>query len=93
MEFISTTDGVVIRQTQEVGPVLDRNAELRWADDRKGYTRDRTLRHVADIPPVLYYQWLKDYGIDACNPDHWEFVKRKLNDIEQLYLRTSTGRI
>jgi len=37
-------------------------------------------------------QWLKE-GIDIFNPAHEEAVKRKLNDSDNLFLRTAPGRL
>ena len=80
-----------IENRQDVQPILEHNkALLNSGED--GYSPDRFLRRVASIPNVVYLQWMKE-GIDACNPDHWPAVARKLNDPEWRYLRTAPGRV
>ena len=84
------SDTATIRRVQDVEPVLDRNKALYTHND--GYSPSRDIRRVASIPLVVVEQWMKE-GIDIFDPNCREAVKKKLNDPENLFLRTAPGRL
>ena len=81
---------VIIRKTQDVEPILERNKRLLTADD--GYSPSREFRRAASIPLVIVEQWLRE-GVDIFDPNCNEAVKRKLNDPQFAHLRTAPGRL
>lgn len=84
-------DGLlVIERAQDCTPILDHNKAL--ANDGDGYSSDRTLRRVASIPLVVVEMWMNE-GINIFDPNHADAIKRKLNDPDNLYLRTAPGRL
>lgn len=81
-----------IETVQDVEPLLDRNKELASHDDRGWVGRDKWMRRVGSIPPVVQLLWLNE-GIDIYKKEHWPAIARKLNDPEWAYLRTAPGRL
>ena len=41
-------------QVQDIGPTLALNQQLREHDDTKGWTHDRTMKHLASVPPIVF---------------------------------------
>ncbi len=95
-ELVSGTALNVIR-TQDVQPIIDLNkADQNDRDFNNGYTPSRDMQHVARIPLVVLEQWAKEAGIPkakiygkAMN----EIIRKKLNDPDNLFLRTGLGEI
>lgn len=85
-------DRLVIRATQDVEPILDRNKELANSGDR-GFTPSGNLRYVAEVPNIVIEDWLNKYGVNLFDPNHAPAVKRLLNSNEYAYLRTAPGHI
>lgn len=80
----------VIHRIQDVEPILEENKRLMTLND--GYSPSRELRRVATIPQVVVEQWMKE-GINIFDKNCREAVRRKLNDPENLFLRTAPGRV
>lgn len=90
--FRANGDGTYdVWSTQEVDPILDRNKAMYTHND--GYSPSRELRRAASIPMNLIQKWRNEEGINVLHPDYADALKRKLNDIDYLYLRTAPGRI
>lgn len=87
------TDETIIETVQDVSPFLERNKRLRNDEDYKKRGIKNEWWHVGSIPQVIQEKWLREYGIDCFNKDHWPRVRRLLNDPEYRYLTTTTGRI
>ncbi|HVD72719.1 MAG TPA: hypothetical protein VNC81_03950, partial [Xanthobacteraceae bacterium] len=72
---------IIAVTTQDVGPILDRNAELRAQPQRGDFGR-----HVASIPNVILVRWLnEEYArgntdLRMFTPAFNELVARKLRD-------------
>lgn len=77
--------------TGETDPVIERNKT--WATHNDGYTKDRTLRRVATIPPIIWLKWLNEDGRDAYKPENAKWLCDRLNDIDYQYLRTAPGQL
>jgi len=84
---------IVASATQDVEPILDRNAALRGAA-QPPRRRGDWGRHVASIPNVILVRWLNEEharGNTALRMFTAEFnalVQRKLADPDWAYLRT-----
>lgn len=89
--FDHAENQLVVKREQDVQPILEMNKKLYTEGD--GYSPSRTLRRVASIPFVVIERWINDEGINIFKKDHWNAVKKKLNDPDYLFLRTSRGRI
>jgi len=77
---------------QDVEPILDANKAAQTLND--GYSPDRTLKRIASIPLVTVQQWMKDDGVNfLALPKHekQKYLRRKLNDPDYRWLRTSQG--
>jgi hypothetical protein len=85
-------DGVAVKTVQDVEPILDANKEA-YNSGRSGYTPSGAMKKVGEIPFVVYEMWLREYGIDALNKDHWPAVRRLLNSSEWRHLRTAPGQL
>jgi hypothetical protein len=87
--LLDRTDRRIIAvTTQDVGPILDRNAELRAQPQRGDFGR-----HVASIPNVILVRWLnEEYArghtdLRMFMPAFNELVARKLRDPDWNHLR------
>lgn len=76
--------------TQDNDPFLEANAALRNADD--GWSASRDLRREGSIPLALIEKWKIEHNVNVLHPSGHEFLKRKLNDYDWSYLRTSEGK-
>jgi hypothetical protein len=76
--------------TQENDPFLERNKALANAGD--GFSPSRDLRREGSIPMALIEKWKQEEGVNVLHPSGHEFLKRKLNDYDYSYLRTSPGK-
>lgn len=78
--------------TQENDPILEHNAQLRSQDDR-GYTSaSKDFRREGSVPLALVEKWKREDGVNVLHPDGHDYLKRKLNDYDFAYLRTSPGK-
>ena len=74
--------------TQDIGPILDRNAALRAQPQRSDFGR-----HIASIPNVILVQWLnEEYArgntdLRMFTPAFNALVARKLADSDWKHLR------
>ena len=85
-------DQSTVRTVQDVEPILENNKRLQTLND--GYTADRSLRRVASIPLVVVQQWMKEDGVNWLalpKEEQTVYLRRKLNDPQWRYLRTSSG--
>jgi hypothetical protein len=90
-EVLLDTNGqdLAIRHTQDVEPILENNKLLRTMDQPSDWGR-----HVAEIPNVIYVQWLDEEhrkgntGLRLFTPEFDAIVQKKLKDPEWAYLRT-----
>ena len=82
-----------VRSVQDVEPILENNKALQTFND--GYSPSRDLKRIASIPLVIAQRWMKEDGINWMTlPKHEKakYLRRKLNDPEYSFLRTSGGR-
>lgn len=82
-----------IETIQDVDPILDMN---KAAQNDESYSRHgikNEFWHFARVPIVIQEKWLREDGIDIFNKDHWPRVRKKLNDPDYLYLKTTTGKL
>jgi hypothetical protein len=90
--FNPMTKETTIETRQDCEPILEANKRdaLSGTD---GWAPDRQSRRVASIPVVLLECWSKKYGVSMADPAFNEIIRRKLNDKDWQFLRTSTGRV
>lgn len=103
VQFDTDNKKMHVRHTQDVEPILESN-KMAFDPDNKRFPGDG-LHHVASIPIELLYKWAKEIGsysydykgnktldiISILNDE--KFLKRKLNDPENRFLRTKPGHI
>lgn len=83
-------DGTFTVETvqHDVSPILDFNKASASELGKKTHGKDGI--HVASIPIVVQYEWLKRYGITSVyDEEYWPLIRRLLNSSEWRYLRTS----
>jgi hypothetical protein len=56
--YDESSDSLVIERFMDAAPTLDFAAEMRSAHPRNGYSVDRNLRHVAEVPITEWEKWL-----------------------------------
>lgn len=79
---------LVVQETHDFTPVLDRAAALRSA----GMTSFGESRHVADIPMKLWHEWAKKWGVKPSDTQAMkEVVKRELLNSDNAKLRVWEG--
>lgn len=90
-----TDDGtLVVKQTQDVEDILERNKELAKTPQRSDWGR-----HVASIPNVIMMRWLNEewangnLGITLFSKEMDALVDRKLKDPEWAFLRTDSSHV
>lgn len=77
--------------TQDVEPILDANK----AAQNERQTSDG-FRRIASIPMVEIHRWIVEDGAPVLKMNSHEFgtfIKRKLRDRDNLFLRTVGGKI
>jgi hypothetical protein len=78
---------------QDVESIIDRNKSLQ----NEGQTWAGTFRHIGTIPNVILEKWMNEEGAPnllAMSGDEFgQFVKRKLNDPDWRWLKTTSGRV
>jgi hypothetical protein len=81
---------VIASTTQDVEPILARNARLRREPQRRDWAR-----HVASIPNVILVKWLNEEhargntGLRLFTRQFDELVARKLADPDWAYLKAA----
>lgn len=86
--------GFGVKREQDLSAILDANKRDRNEGD--GYTPSRDMKHVARIPLILIEKWTKEAGLkphECMGPKMVEIIRRKLNDPDHAFLRTSKGLI
>ena len=93
VKWDQASDTLIIRESQDLSPIFDRNAELRNEGiSGDGYSDTRELRRVASIPLVVVNQWYRE-GFNIFDEKNAAELKRRLNDSENLFMRTSIGQV
>ena len=85
-------DKTIIETVQDVEPILEANKAMQTDGD--GYTPSRDLKHIASIPLVVVEKWMNDDGVNFLSLGRQEkraYLRKKLNDPEWAYLKTSPG--
>lgn len=89
-KYDEPSNGAIVVRSQDIEPYLERNKKLYTADD--GYSPSRELRRVASIPAVIVEQWMRE-GVSIFDHNAQDEIRRRLNDSENLFLRTAPGRL
>lgn len=95
---IHRNDGeFIIERTQDVAPILEQNkrAQLDGVNEKAG------MRHAASVPMIIWQQWDKEFRernqgrplMTAPKKLKEKFIKLKLNDPANKFLRTWQGRV
>lgn len=89
--FRDNEDGTyTVWSTQDNDPILERNRAM--ANHNDGWSPSRDLRREGSIPLALIEQWKREDGVNVLHRDGADYLKRKLNDYDFSYLRTSPGK-
>lgn len=87
---------LVLERTQDVAPILDHNK----AAQANGVNTKAHMRHAASIPMIVWQQWDKEFFkmhkrslMAAPKKLKEKFIKGKLNDPDNAFLRTWQGKL
>ena len=86
---------VTVERVQDVEAILDNNKRS-LNDGTNGYSKSKDLKRVASIPLVVIEQWMKEDGVNFLSlqgTDREKYLRKKLNDPNNKWLRTSGGRM
>jgi len=90
--IIENADSLTIVNEEDVEPNLDVNKEL-YNDQDGGWSKSREFRRVASIPNILIEKWLIEENVNVLLPENKQWLRKKLNSNEYLYLRTAPGEL
>lgn len=94
-EFHLVDGDLIVNRVQDVESILDRNKVLQntqqaWAGGGEG-----RWHHFGTIPNVVLEDWMNKDGcnvIAMSNDEFGQYVKRKLRDPDNMWLRTTDRR-
>lgn len=84
-------DRMILTKVQDVEPILKRNHRLRM--DTDGYTKDRSMRHVATVPMVVIEKIISEQKWNPMLIENRQRLLQLLDTPDYAYLRTSKGRL
>jgi hypothetical protein len=90
-EFDEGEDRALVHEVTDVTSVIEQNKRDQ-NDGTGGWNADKSLRHVARIPPAVCEFWRLVYGVNVLDKNHAPAVKRLLNDPDWRFLRTANWR-
>lgn len=92
--FTDDVEGrLVIKKTQDTSSILKNNKAI--GDLNNGYNEDRTRQLVAEVPAIIYEQWVKELiknGITDAK-ERQAIIFARLNDSEYAHFRVGQGTI
>ena len=87
--YDESEDKTTVNVVQDCEPIIEKNKAL------QSESPDNVLgRRIASIPLVVVQKWMQEDGVNfLALPKHekGKYLRRKLNDPEYRYLRTSGG--
>ena len=86
------TDITNIESVQNITPIIERNKRLHNTDHQQRGIKESWM-HGACIPVIIQERWLRKFGVNIYDKDHWPAVRRLLNDPEYKYLKTGTKKL
>ena len=90
---INDDGSFVIRTSQKTSKIIENNKALQ--NEGLNTTKDLSFHHIASIPLSVVLQWMEEDGVDLMKLPKGAFgqyVKRKLNDPDNWYLKTTGAR-
>ena len=84
--YDEASDSLVVKRTQDASGALDFAQASRVAHPRNGYSEDRNLRHVGEIPVVVIEDWINQGFI--AGPNDNAGIRRMLNERDFSGFRT-----
>lgn len=91
--YDDATDTTGIERVQDVGSFIEHNKRLQNNPNYKQNGMKKEFLHVAHIPNIIIEKWLKEEGINVFKKQDRERVRKKLNDPDWKYLRTTPGKV
>ena len=82
-----------VETIQDVEPIIEANK--REQASGKSTTRDKSFKKIASIPVIFMTQWMQQDGVNwfrLSKREQAAYLRRKLNDPQYKFLRTSGGR-
>ena len=91
-EYDALTDKTTIYTEQNVEAIIEANKRRQNDPSYAEHGKKQEYIHEACIPNSVIHQWLKE-GINFYNKEDWGKVRKKLNDPEYKYLRTTDRKL
>lgn len=84
--YDESSDSLIVQRSQDAEPALDFAQAMRCAHPRNGYSEDRAIRHVGEVPIVVIEDWI-NRGLIAGIADN-AGIRRMLESSDYSRLRT-----
>ena len=80
-----------IEYEQDVADIIEANKEKQLNGYDMGIYESggEAMFRCASIPNIFVVKWLNDYGINVYDDNHWPEVRKKLNDRDWQWLKTT----
>ncbi len=90
--FHQDSDGsFTVQRVQDVEPILEMNKALQnWQQ------KTTSFRHIGSVPNVILEKWITEEGapvLSMSGHEFKQFIRRKLNDPDYRWLKTTDGRL
>jgi len=84
--YDEASDSLIVQRTQDASGALDFAQASRAAHPRNGYSEDRNLRHIGEVPVVVIEDWINN-GLIA-GPNDNAGIRRMLTERDYSGFRT-----
>ena len=80
-----------ILHQEDVEPVIERNHAMATHND--GWNPDKSMRRVGSIPQTLLTEWRNNKGINLTDPNHFDELRKLMNDSDYRKLRSAEWQV
>ncbi len=91
LHYVDHEDTLIVQRTQDVEPYLDKNKRAFNDAQETGRFKGDFVK-MAEIPLSVIEQWMKE-GINIFDDNSKAAIRKKLNDPDYRYLRTTPGKM
>lgn len=99
VHYDESDDRLIVGAHQDVERIIEEN-KWRQTSGHDGYSQNRAMKQVAEIPNTAIYEWLLADGLVPNlmqalpgKRERHAWLKKKLNDPENRFFRTTSKRI
>lgn len=92
-DYDHKTDKTTIGMEQDVSSIIELNKSMQSDVSYSKSGIKKSWWHMCNIPNIVIEKWKNETGLDVLNKEHWPAVKKRLNDPEYKWLKTTQGYI